>query len=347
MLLTLVIVGGVLLLIAAVWLVALNYKSDTLISNGTTAVVVGVAGLLATLWFTLKAPAERDDRFPVVFVLHNSTRLPLFLPTFSSAWQYADPAQGASAMGAPWLEGLKEKALPNTPPDTAALQDLYMDVLVSYVMDIMGSVFGTTWHPDVFSFELAYSRITTFGPAPHTPVIPGSTVEIRELVKRLPHEPVFADKNRHATKFVVPPRTTVVHWKAQDDGSRVLEMANPFVKVTMTVERHFWGVGSGALGALLGLSVDQSQKETCTVAYVMKLHASFERLRSGHPLMPQHVKWVDTLFSQLGKLNGEEKWHRLKQEYALDREIAAKGPFAESKGSAESSPASDTSEPVR
>ncbi|PYQ03598.1 MAG: hypothetical protein DMF83_20700, partial [Acidobacteria bacterium] len=69
MLFGLMIVGGTLLLVAAAWLGFQNRSSESLRSNAVTAAVVGVAGLLATLWFSLKAPDAREAVFPVVFVL--------------------------------------------------------------------------------------------------------------------------------------------------------------------------------------------------------------------------------------------------------------------------------------
>lgn len=57
-----IVSAGAVLLIAAACLVYLNWGSEALKSNGVTAAVVGLAGLLATLWFSLKPPDDRVRR---------------------------------------------------------------------------------------------------------------------------------------------------------------------------------------------------------------------------------------------------------------------------------------------
>jgi hypothetical protein len=67
-------------------------------------------------------------------------------------------------------------------------------------------------------------------------------------------------------------------------------------------------------------SIEESQERTLTLSYEMKLTATFERLRSGHPDMPAHIRWVDTLFGQLRQFDSEQRWRSVKQDYALLRD---------------------------
>jgi hypothetical protein len=94
MLLGLTVVGVLSLLVVVVWLACQNRGSDTLLSNGTTALVVGGVGLLATLWFSLKAPTPREHRFTLTFAVDSDTRLPLSRDQYPNLWQYAVPDAG-------------------------------------------------------------------------------------------------------------------------------------------------------------------------------------------------------------------------------------------------------------
>jgi hypothetical protein len=323
MLLTLVIVGGVLLLTAVAWVIRLNYSSEALLSNGLTAAAVGIAGLLASLWFSLKSPEPREYRFPVVFVIDRATRLPLSVMEYPAVARYADPGWGAPGVAgkAPFLSGLTKKALPALKPDdNQGLNDVYLDVLVSYAMDVLGSTFRNTWDADVVSFELAHLGSARFGS--REPLRKGAVFQRRELVNDLPHPEILRDGEAFAPTFTAPPRTSVV-WTAKTEPlvARVLELSNPFAKVAVAIERQGWSVGSGGVAPLAGISsIEESQERTLTLSYEMKLTATFERLRSGHPDMPAHVRWVDTLFGQLRQFDSEQRWRSVKQDYALLRD---------------------------
>jgi hypothetical protein len=118
MLLGLMVVGGLSLSVVAVWLTYLNRSSDVLRSNGVTALGVGVAGILGTLWFSLKAPEERHHRFPVVFVLDTVSRLPLQPQESPAAAQYADPAAGLGVPPAFGRRGLTVSWSRRSSPET-------------------------------------------------------------------------------------------------------------------------------------------------------------------------------------------------------------------------------------
>jgi len=295
-------------------------------SNGATAMVVAIAGLLATLLFSLKAPEERNYRFPVAFVIDKATLLPLSFMQFPAVAEYADPGWGTPGVmtKAPFLNGLTEQVLPSVQPeDINGLLAVYQDVLVSYVMDMMCTTFRGSWNTEVFSFETA--RVTTHTSEVRGPVRPGLVVERRKLVKDLPHGPVVNDVAGIAIEFTVPEHTAVT-WKptkATEDTTRVLEMSNAFVSLTVTIEREAYVLGSGGLIAFVGTSLEESQKTTFTLSYVMKVHASFERLLSGHPDMPAYTRWVDTLFGLLRQLDAEQRWRRIKQDYLLLRDQQA------------------------
>jgi thiol:disulfide interchange protein len=72
--------GFVVLAAATCWLVWVNRDSEAVKSQGFGALAVAVVALLATLFFTLKAPEAQRRRFPVVFVVERSTLLPVAVP---------------------------------------------------------------------------------------------------------------------------------------------------------------------------------------------------------------------------------------------------------------------------
>ena len=68
-LLALVVVLGALVFAAGVSLAWQNRASDTLRTNGLTALFVGLVAGFLTLWFSLKTPERKAFDFPVVFVI--------------------------------------------------------------------------------------------------------------------------------------------------------------------------------------------------------------------------------------------------------------------------------------
>jgi hypothetical protein len=320
MLLGLMGIGGLSLLTAAVWLAYLNRSSEMLRSNGVTAVVVGVAGLLATLWFSLKAPEARHHQFPVVFVLDAASRLPL--PPWESlvAAPYADPATGLGVLP-PGRDRLKAEIMRAAQPgDIDGLLALYLDVMVSYFMDALGRTFSTSWDVEVSSFETAQVATTSYGP--RAPLGRGLSLPRRELVANVPRAQIVSTPG-FAETLTVPPGTHAVGWEAKDARNRVLRLSNPFVTLRVEIATWSYGIGAGGLAPLVGMSQMESQEKMATLSYLVSLDASFERLRSGHPDMPDYVRWVDTLFGQLRRCDAEQRWRRMKEDYVLLRDLQA------------------------
>lgn len=320
MLLGMVGVGAAILIVVAVRLVHLNWGSEALRSNGVTAAVVGLAGLLATLWFSLKPPDDRDRRFPVVFVLDTATLAPKPSSAFPAALDYADPGWKTPGVNvASFLSpGFHEKVLRGIRADDhQTLESVYLDVLADYVTDILCMAFLKSWDADVFSFEIASVASTQFGT--REPLRTGIEIQTKDLLKPLRYSAILS---RNAPQRLIVPPGTSASWRVRDAQSRVLEMTNPFATVALTIETQGLSLGSGALTTLTGETGDD-QKESVTLLYVMTMRATFERLRSGHRDMPAYTRWVDTMFTQVAKLNAEERWRRLKQDYGFLRDQQA------------------------
>jgi hypothetical protein len=182
---------------------------------------------------------------------------------------------------------------------------------------LIGHVFHTGWDAEIIRFETAYLASSEYGS--RAPSRAGLTINSREIVKDLPHAAVAGDMHRFWEKFVVPPNTKVERWKPNGIGV-VLEMSNPFVALSVTIDRDAWGIGCGSLALLAGMGRDESEERTFTVSYRVRLRATFQRLRSGHPDMPIHERWVSTLFGQLRLLDAEQRWRMIKQDYAFQRD---------------------------
>ncbi len=315
MLLALMLVGFVSLLAVAVWLAYQNRSSDTLRSNGATALMVGGVGLLATLWFSLKPPEARRHRFTVTFVVDTDTRLPLSRDRYPDLWSYAAPDAAHPAMVdvEPFVQTLAAK----TPLSPSDVQAVYLDVLVAYVMDVFARNFASSWDVEIVRDKSV--AVTTTKTSPRRPTPPGVKVERTDLVGHLSaSKQLLAQILPGWEEFVVPPDTRL-EW-LEDPWSRVLKASNPFVTVSIDVGRAFGAIyGSGRLGELAGMSREESQKRHMAFSFVMQLDASFERLRSGHPEMPRYTQWVDTIFSDLRAFDAEPVWAKIEQEHALFR----------------------------
>jgi hypothetical protein len=285
----LMVVGGLLLVVAAVWLFWLNRGSETLRSNGITALVVGIVGLLATLWFSLKPPEDRHHRFPVVFVLDKVSRLPVPPWEGLAAVQYADPAAGLGVFPALAMKGLKDEVLPSVrSEDNGALAAVYLDVLLSYVTDALCSVFSRSWDVEVSTFETAQANRTTV--EPRVPFRSGLSLSVQDLLSEVPHAEFALSPPRRPNNMVVPLGTRTSGWEATDPRTRVLRMSNAFVRLSVEIAWESYALGSGGLAPLIGMSPTESQEKTICLSYVVTLDASFEKLRSGHPDMPDHVR---------------------------------------------------------
>jgi hypothetical protein len=252
--------------------------------------------------------------------------MPLSVIDFPAAATYTDPGwRIPGVISAAWLSGLQARVLPSIPAaDTDALQAVYLDVLVGYLNDILCMMFTTSWDAEVITFNLAHMSTSTFGA--RQPIRPGVAVNRRALVTALPYAPMLEATAVRST-FVVPPGTSVTGWSVTREASvagRVLEMSNPFATVRVMIDLHGWAVGAGGVAPLVGMSYYGSQEHAISMNYVMRLEASFERLRSGHPEMAAYMRWVDTFFAFASKLDSQERWQRIQQEFAFlkDQQIA-------------------------
>lgn len=317
MLVGLTLLSVTLLLGVAAWLSWLNRSSEAVRSGWVTAIGVGIAALLVTLWFGLKAPEERHHRFPVVFVIDRTTRLPLSFWNNPAIARYADPGSQMPIQSvAVNRQPTDEKLAPLEPEDINGFREVYPDVLAGYVTDTLVSLFHKSWDADVFVSETAHVR--SFSSGARLPVKPGSQLTLEDLVKWLPHREVVVSVPRLADSLIAPPKTHSLGWQAKDGFVRELRLANPFVTVAISIT--FQGYGR-TVGGLALFSPPLSDNENVgTFSYVLTLDASFERLLSGHPRMPDYARWVDTMFDQLRGFDAERRWEGLKRDYVILRE---------------------------
>src|SRR5262245_41905090 len=249
---TAIIVFIGLLAFAAGALVWLN-RASSVVVNAALPVAIGSFAALS-LVFVFNRPAPLSKALSVLFVIENSSRMPVsirFRP-FSNL--------GLS------LAGQVRYAEPKTfdPPAGQEngfdfIRELYHQYLQKILIDDLASKQFGTWRTRVERFGLG---IQQFGPAPDAGRYPSKVLPVEELEQAFGDNP-FKKVHSGFGQWALPPRTTLQIEKPDHDpqlGERAsIRLRNRFADVTITTTKSMSMVGLGTYTPIVGLGLEEAQ----------------------------------------------------------------------------------------
>ena len=304
------------LLAPTVYLYVQNRSLPELNSKVIPVVMLGVVGLLFTIWYSLKSE-QTDLHLASTVYFHRSDLLPLdeHAPrrhlyggdqfNIGLAQLIRDRIAQDTTLSAGDLEKRRENA-----------EDLYFDIVLLKLIDRFFFVYADSWDVRI--------RSTRYGN--NVESIVSSNTSNQDSVSLTwddfsmvldgndPLHTLFSSlpKGHWPMKMTVPPKTKV----RLTTTSRIqhsLALSNPFARISITLVRRGGGIGLGDYAWFL--EYDRKQSEEFWSEYIdVNCQAEFERTRSGHPLMPAYRRWVEAMFSELRyQLSDEERMQRARE----------------------------------
>ena len=111
---------------------------------------------------------------------------------------------------------------------------------------------------------------------------------------------------------------------AQAGEESQIVFSNKFVRLSITTQYSSWMVGLGPYRQLMGYSFDESQSNCSQAQYLVTVKAEYSRLRSGHPDMARHQRWVQQITSEIrSELDEQEIWTKTKDSFTFARQLDA------------------------
>jgi hypothetical protein len=198
--------------------------------------------------------------------------------------------------------------------DNESLWQIYHNVLLRLVVDIMESIFVNNWDVTVTHFNLPSGQPMGVQHA-RNPPRPGIKVHRKDIAALFPQFYGIGDADV-IPYITLPPATKVSGFS--DSVQTVLKLRNSLATVEIAIRRR--GLNAGVAPTILRLCrlpFEGEHNKFRTLYFVISLSADFKLLWGGHPDMPAYKRWVTTAFSELRRLSSEVRWAEVKQQYQL------------------------------
>jgi hypothetical protein len=300
----------VLLIVAtgfAFYLVWMNRGSEKIV---TAVIPIAIAALIgvALAVFVFGGEAPITVKFPAVFLFRALDKAP-WVPPSRPVLQ--------SLFEVPELQ----KDHPELMSDDTQGATLYHHLLQKVIIDILCQHHQFAWETDISRFDIGFVEEKSGPSASAAPSTQLSGAQIQQLLRG----------NRFAQSRYAPMKLALPRGKAlsikipQNDLTLVEEgeivLANDFVHLSITTRFSQWMRSLGPYRLVLGYSWEQD-KEFHRAAYLVTIHAEFNRLRSGHPDMPKYKNWVDQIISELQTALDEQLiWAKTKENYLFTKQL--------------------------
>lgn len=325
----------------AAWVAWQNRNAEKVRSAMVTGIALGLTGALITvpsgdiwLWLSIIASAALASIFfialkeeskraecPTIFIYDSETKKPL------------------EALNSTYASRFCQRTI-SCPPefivsrmkDTAGTDgtggDLYFDVLLRMIVDLLFDLYRYTWDLKVVRRFQYSGRSVSW--EPHDGV-PHSEFINREVFQKLfpeSHALRVESIPGGGEKVAVPPGTKLggkTELLGGNPHRRTLSLGNSYVKMTIGLTFSSLSTfGIGDLELLLGLSREEGERYS-TYLCEINLSADFRRLKSGHPDMQRYRRWVDVFFEEIQEnFDSRRHWERGKDWYTLRKLSAIK-----------------------
>ncbi len=289
-----------------------NRNSEALRSKVIPGIAIVLVGALFTIWFSLKSESV-DLQFISTLFFHKSDKRPLdehcrdehrfggrqfniILLNFISNRIEQDPELN--------------KAVFNK--DMNKITEFYHDLVFIKLLSRFFWMYVDSWDIQINSVRRGSSFTSSVSPIKPTPDY--NSLEWKDFLETLDNNDNFHQllssfsKRYFIKKMTIPPKTKVDFITSK--YSRTLILTNPFVRVSITIDKRGGSIGLGDYQWFLGYDNKKSE-EFWSEHFEVNCKAKFEKLRSGHPEMTRYRRWVETMFTEVQDQLDDEK--RLKR----------------------------------
>ncbi|MBU1260045.1 MAG: hypothetical protein KJ757_03860 [Planctomycetes bacterium] len=305
-----------LLLGITVYLGFQNRNSEALRSKVFTAIAIAVIGGLFTIWFSLESK-RIELKFISTLFFHKSDKKPLDLH-FSEQHKYGGHQFDINLLNFinKYVEQNGEINKAAFDKDTERISDFYHNLILIKLISNFFWTYADWWDIDINSSRRGYSVETEVSAIKPKPAY--STLEWGDFLKTLKTKDELYQlltsfsKDSHFKKIAVPPKTKIN--LITSNYSKTLILTNPFVRVSITIDKRGGSLGLGDYQWLLGCN-DNQNREFWSEYFRINCKAEFEKLKSGHPEMPRYKRWVETMFAEVRRQLDEKERLKRAHEY--------------------------------
>ncbi|MGB8226233.1 MAG: hypothetical protein WCE45_05135 [Sedimentisphaerales bacterium] len=299
-----------------IYLVVQNRNLEALRSKALPALAIAVMGVLFTIWFSLKSE-NIGLQFVSTLFFHKSDKKPLD-ELYKDQYDFGGDQFDIGLLNFidKYIEQNQElnKAVFDNGGDEKITQ-FYHDMVFIKLLSRFFWMYADWWDININSVRRGNSLSSETQAV--KPISASSSLEWKNFLGALDaNDNLYKllssfSEDFHIKKMTVPPKTKVNF--ITSEYRRVIILENPFVKVSITIDKSGGSIGLGDYKWLLGYDNKKSE-EFWSEHFKINCKAEFEKFRSGHPEMPKYKKWVETMFAEIQYQLDEEK--RLKR--ALD-----------------------------
>jgi hypothetical protein len=300
--------------IFVIWLAWMNRASERVITAIIAAAIALIGAPVAVLVFGGDQPVSAV--FPVAFLYQADSKLPANLP-----WSMSHRRFLPSSLAPAELFKQDPNSF-NDEKDKLGIE-LYHHLLQRSLIDWLG--YGGGWQTEILRFELPFGRQERSSRAPNStgPSLTLSREQIQALLKGNKFAAVSVPFG--GDLIALPPATTLqITPPTEKTGSGVVGeviLENSFCRIVIQTQNSMWLRSLGQYRFLAGMPLDDSQK-FATSTYVVRLTASFSRLRAGHPDMTKYRDWVKQVTEGLRDQFDEQTiWRRTREDFILSKQL--------------------------
>lgn len=283
--------------------------------NIMPAVLIYATVSFVTVRFSLNQET-REARFHSAFIYHFKSKEPL---------EAKDRDYFSGRPGFTRWEPLPSWLIHHNPSLPEAHRGrLYLDVLLGMVLQLLFTRYQSSWAVDFGVITLPHLKGTGMDWEPQVDAPASDFVKWDECEQWFPESGVFRAWVPPLVDRMAVPLKTTIRGEARYDGNKEpcgwsLHLKNPFVDITVGISPKVGTRGIGDLRKMIGYTVSHSE-EYYAQAYAIRLHAKFERFRSGHPQMVWCRNWVADMFEALQEeLDSRRHSERQKEHYTVFR----------------------------
>jgi hypothetical protein len=295
------------LYVAAIIFACFNRDSEKIVTTLWLGVVALIGSTIAVVLFSSERPIHKV--FSVPIIIHADTRLPLEgLPYPVLPMDFAIRVREELTA--------HPDILPNPKEDSFA-QSIYHHALQRAIIYWLEEKYPATWQVDVFPSTLGEISGYSF----QSRKVPTRLYRPSELKTKLSGNK-FADISgmfAGGDKFglAVPTGTELTVIAPYLDPARgevsSVKLHNRFCTITIDTSYGMSMVGAGSYRLLFGMTQLQAQQAMKSDQYVVQISATFNRLLTGNPEMPDYKKWVVDITNGLEtQFSDEVVWSKTK-----------------------------------
>jgi len=317
-----VVVYIVLPALFIVYLCIQNRNSDLLVEKILSAFGGAIIVILSALLFSLRSE-EVESNFASTVIFHKLDKTPLDNHLDGDGQLKFGGHQFIGPLAA-FINKHVEKSVELNKvqfnKDSDRIVEFYHNIILIRLLDQFFWMYSARWDTNVYSVrrgmgELKESYVDSEDTPPNCDRLNWTDL-FNDGQQSNFHDLLSAFSNINETK--VPPKTKI-RFVIREHKKEIL-LRNPFVKVTITVNKSGGSSGLGDYKWLLGYINDRTGNEFWSAHFRVTCSAKFAKLKSGHPDMPKYKQWVRVLFGEVQYLLDEKEQLKRAHEY---RELVA------------------------